>query len=595
MDSTHPMTRLGALMGKAATGRRLVPWIAVVGGLALGLATRDGLSRTASRSDPTAGSLQDKPLSETKPLPPGPTSRAVRDVSSLDAAGCEQRIKELAADSMNKHGVTAEAIYLRWISLTSADEVVAAFVASDLRWRSELRDALFNAWVIVDPKAAMDLAARPEFDVPRAVHAIESGREDFAGFLSAAWKPNTTSNLNLERALVRLAREQPEIARQLPDSPADLQKMAICAVARGWARNDPQAALRWIQSMAPGSDSARSGMQALLVTWAEFDAEAAGKAMNSEAMTSWLGEQSAGMGLTVEALKTPDTPTSACVLALQRDPFVDAADLHRLLTEQEFDWDSRDPMRQSRSSLMAWVPPDPAKSAQEAADLPAGPARDLLLDHLCGLWAEHDPDGALDFANARGLESPAVTALREKPTKAMRDAAFADPESAFAALFDEDRELPAGVTREQAFAMAEEWGAKDPVAAAEWLAMTPGALDVMTPRPPYMLNNILGNAWTQRDPVGATDWVLSLPEGPGRQIAWNAMEEQVTSYSPDLAFAVTATLIDDESRRGSLLRSELQQVRQSIGREAALQLLESSNLSDAERESLRETLNPGGR
>ena len=571
--------------------RRLMPIFAAAGGAVLGFAIRGGLSGAGDASGPEAGKVRDAPVAESKPVAPGPTSRSIRDVSSLDAAGCEQRIKELAADHRNKNGITAEAIFLRWISLTSADEVLASPAVTDLRWRPELRDALFNAWVTLDPKAAMDPAARPEFVLPRAVHAIESGREDFATFLTAAWRPNSTSNLDLERALIRLAREQPEIARNLPDSPSDLQQRAIAAVARGWARKDPEAALAWLRTLDPAEDPGRTGVQSLFAAWAEVDPAAAGKALNSETVASWLGIHPTG--LTLEALKKQDSPGSLLQVALRQDLFLDAAELHRRLSGHEFDRDLKNfalPVH-----LHGWFPPDPAQAAADAGNLPPGPARDAIMDYLCGLWAEHDPDAALAFGNRHGLETPAVSSLRAKPTKAMRDNAFADPEATFAALFDPDRELPSGMTRGQAFALVEEWGTIDPVAAAEWLATTPASLDIMTPRPPNLLNSILGNGWAQRDPLAAAHWVLSLPEGPERQNAWQAMQEQVTNYSPELAFSVAASSVEEEYHRGGSLQTNLAQVRDRVGREAALHLLESTDLPETEREVLREFLNPGTR
>ena len=343
--------------------RRLMPILAAAGGAVLGFAIRGGLSRGSDDSGPAAGTIRDAPVAESAPMAPGPTSRSIRDVSSLDAAGCEQRIKELAADHTNKNGISAEAIFLRWISLTSADEVLASPAVTDLRWRPELRDALFNAWATLDPRSAMDPATRPEFAHPRAVHAMESGREDFAIFLTAAWLPNTASNLNLERALIRLAREQPEIARKLPDSPPDLQQRAIAAVARGWARNDPKSALAWLQAMDPEVDPGRTGVQSLFQAWAEVDPDAAGKALNSESVASWLGNHLTG--LTLEALRKQDNPGSLLQVALQQDPFLDAAELHRQLSGHEFDWNPKDSAALP-VHLYGWFPPDPAQAAADA-------------------------------------------------------------------------------------------------------------------------------------------------------------------------------------------------------------------------------------
>jgi hypothetical protein len=584
--------KLETLVEILAMARRLMPVLAAAGGAVLGFAIRGGLSSPGPSSGPAPEKIRDVPVAGSAPLAPGPTGRLVRDISQLDAAGCEQRIKELAADHRNPNGIAAEAIFLRWISLTSAEEVMASPVLADLRWRPMLRDAFFNAWVTLDPRAAMDPASRPDFVLPRAVHAIESGREDFATFLTAAWMPNSTSNLELERALIRLARERPEIAKELPGSPPDLQQRAIAAVARGWARRDPEAALAWLQALDPAADRGSFAVRSLFESWAEADPVAAGKTLNSEPVATWLGNPLPG--LTLEALKKQNSPGSLLQIALQQDPFLDAAGLHRRLSGQEFDWNPKDSAALP-VDLHGWFPPDPGRSAADAANLPPGPVRDAIMDYLCGLWAEHDPDAALDFGNRHGLETPAVAALRAKPTQAMREGAFADPAGTFAALFDQELKLPAEMSRGQAFALIQEWGAEDPVAAAAWLASMPGSLDEMTSRPSHLLNNILGSGWAQRDPAGAADWVLSLPAGPERQIAWEAMKEQVSGYSPELAFSITAKAVEDEFHRGGSLRSTLAQVRDRVGREAALQLVESTDLPAAEREVLREFLNPGSR
>ncbi|WP_226895586.1 hypothetical protein [Luteolibacter marinus] len=463
------------------------------------------------------------------------------------------------------------------MSLAGPDEVLAAVASKDTRYHLPL----FNAWVTLDPHAAMDSTTRPEFAVPRALYALDEARPDFADYLAAAWKPNTTTNQDLERSLTRLAREQPELARTLPNSPPDLRKRAIAAVARGWAKKDPQAALAWLREMDPKTEPGRSGMVSLFSSWAETDPAAVAAALKE---ATWLDLR--GFGSSIENLRTPERPDAAVDAALRGDPFVDVTTLHELLKEARLDWTSPSPI-----NSYGWNPVDFEQAGLECANLPPGPERDYLMDAIVQGWSAGDPEAALDFADRHQLSSASAERLRSRPTPAMREAALADPGQAFATLFNPENAPIAGMTREQATELMQQWGRTHPADAAELIAGSwdPEGLPHLNP---ILLENVLGVGWAQEDPIAATDWVSSLPEGSLRQPAWMAMEDYVTRVAPDLAFTLSARLLDDEDLRRQRLQSELQQSRREIGQEAALRLLESLDLTDDERDTLHDLLSP---
>lgn len=569
-----------------------MPWIAAAGGLALGWATHGNSaaeSGDATSSPPDhVGSRADQ---ETRSPVPGSTGHQLREIASLDDAGCEALLKELSSAPETRRGISAEAILLRWMSLTSASEVLATASAPDHGWMIRFRASLFHAWVTLDPAAAMDASAHPEFAQLRTLHAMAEGRPDFGEFLAKSWSNSSSWDPGLRRALTRLATEQPEIARNLPAVPPGIRTWGIAAVARGWAKTDPHAALAWLRGMDPGSEATTGGIAALFATWSEKDPVMAGKALADE---EWLGNRS--FGIAMESLRAPDQPKSAIQLSLQLDPFLDLTGLHRLLADRSFDWDAAraidDFDHQSPFEAFGWKPADPAQASREAADLPPGPARDYLMEALLKRWSADDPDAVVAFASEHGIASPTVDSLRARPTQAMIEAAIANPDEAFAVVFDPGAEPISGINREQAMRLLHRWWFEEPQEAADMIASRWHPDLKADEEASVQFSSILGISWAQRDPIAASHWAASLPEGAFREFAWKSMANLLNGYAPDLAFSLSAQLTHDPKEREKRLVEDLREVSGEIGHEAALHLLENSPLSDDERESLRQSLNP---
>ena len=590
-------------MGKDSKRPSLAPWIVAALGLALGWLTRGHLAGESADSSPLSIGLRSvQPKRESKPLGPGPTLGKLREISAMDAAGCEALLKKLSGDPEGHRGITAEAIFLRWISLTSAEEVLATMSAPDRSWMNRFRAPFFNAWVLLEPANAMDSSA-PLFARYRTLHAIREARPDFADFLLKSWDTFSPSEQDLKRALTRLASERPEIAQHLPESPPELRNWGVAAVARGWAESDPEAALAWLRSMGPDSQAAIAGIAALFDTWAEKDPEKAGKAL---AEAEWLGNRS--FGRSMECLRAPDQPKSAIQLALQLDPFLDVTRLHQLLADREFEWDSAraiddfdygdtfDPFTSgSPSGVLLWRPADLAQAARDAAALPPGPARDYLMETVLKLWSSQDPEATTEFATRHGFDSPVPKALLALPTPAMLEAASADPEAAFAVVFDPDREPIAGMTRGQATLVLHHWWSESPMEAVEMIASRWHEGLKNDEEVSVRISSILGGGWAQRDPIAASQWAASLPDDAFREFAWKSMAGFLHSYAPDLSFSLNARLSKDPRQRATRLEQDLREVNNQIGYAAAIHLIETSELSDIERETLRQTLNSARR
>jgi hypothetical protein len=368
------------------------------------------------------------------------------------------------------------------------------------------------------------------------------------------------------------------------DFAADLKSDCLTAVARGWAMNDPEAALAWLESL--NLDDAKSQMAAIFSEWLKSDPEAATGDREKLGLGAWpLNGSSASQAL--QAMHLPDAPVSQLSMALHRDPFLDLTTLYQKLSAMDLDWEKPD-YQMAAINRDGWYGVDPAGDAKKAEELPPGKARDFIMSAICQNWAAHDPDAALHYADAHGIRSREVDSLRAQPTEEMRRSILTAPEKSFAEVMA-DGDLPDGVTREQLHKLAEEWSAADPVAASRLLVTQSIPGRAAAPGLNMLFDNALGYYWANNDPLGASRWMESLPDGPVKTRAWEGMSHYVNAYSPDLAFALSAAYAGDGNRQRLLVKG-MEDVRESIGYPAAVELLKSPNLSDEERRTLAEAL-----
>lgn len=571
--------------------RRFSPSLAAAGGLLLGLLLRSEPS--GNEADPTANLRpeQSRPSDPSaSPLASGPASAFLREIMGASAAGCETRALEFFENGGARKEIEMEALFRRWLAFESPDEILSKLNKLDGPMQTDWNAAFFHAWVALDEAAAMADTKYAQICPARALFAIAHADPAFASYFTHTSRSSSFGG-KAAAALTKLARDRPEVASLIADSEvsAAMKTKGIAAVARGWAMSDPEAALAWVQSL--DLDKPETHFAKVFAEWIKTDPSAANAARERLGLTkASLADNSIG-NQALQAMTAPQAAANQINLALHRDPFMGVAGLYEELSAQDIDWEKPGYLGPAIDHD-GWYGVDPAADAQAATQLPPGKTRDYIMAAICQNWAAHDHSAALQFADENGLASTYLDRLKNKPTEEMRQTVFASPEEHVALLFDPDAAPPDGMSRDQLNEVAKQWTEADPIAAAEWLITQdiPKWDEPGGPEASLLFSNTLGYYWARIDPLGASRWVEALPDGPNKSRAWSAIREHVTRYSPDLAFQLSAAWSDSSSREGLLTR-QLETVVKTIGRPAAVELLNSPDLSPQERATLNENLN----
>lgn len=567
-------------MKKASTWPRVLPWLPGLAGLLGGVFYPKDRNTEAASETHTA---ERRPVSgkAASPSRPGATSLFLRDVADASAEECKALV--LFHSKLSDQDIELEAIFRRWMSLEDPDKIWDQLSGSP-RWGR----AFFNAWVSVDEAAAMDPAKRSEFVFLRASHAIQSGHPDFVKHLkSPEFNPN--AEWPMHQALVSMGRHHPEVAKLLAtaDLPEEVKSKVLALVAEGMAARDPKAAWDWLRSL-PDGDLAKRARTAVLSEWLESDPQAAGEAAKSTGVLfASLGTYHANV---LGTLNDPNAVPHQHMLALQRDPFLDTEALYRSLIDSGIDWTKpREPT--SGLGLPGWSEEDPSAAARRALELPTGAARDYILISVFRNWEALDPEEAEKFAASHGIELSHSQTRKDEPTPAMKQAALADPEGSFAALFDPQALEDSGSSFNQLYELANRWIVTNPDLAATWL------LDQPFPESSRSLEELRAGSlfpdscrqWANCDPLSAIEWLESLPEGRQKTKGWGSMRSGVAAYDPALAFELSTTHLSGEERLETL-KEDLSNAAKSMEPAAVAGLLESPGLSSQEKAALAEAL-----
>ena len=95
----------------------------------------------------------------------------------------------------------------------------------------------------------------------------------------------------------------------------------------------------------------------------------------------------------------------------------------------------------------------------------------------------------------------------------------------------------------------------------------------------------VASEWLDHNPLEASEWISTLEEGKARDEAVGSLVNEIRRSDPVSAFAWAATVGDDSSRK-SLTRRVVDELKRSNQSDTALREINSSNLSDKEKEYL---------
>ena len=513
----------------------------------------------------------------------GPTADFLGDIANAPASRCEELFLDLISRKERGSWIMLEAVFRRWMETTEPKELLARLRAEQGRDSMGLwAEPFFNAWASIDYSAAR--AATPghsEFSRARAIAAMRRQDPSFLSEVFSIWDYDDSPVVN---ALAALGRDNPDLAMQVaaykggkPDDNADL----IAAVARGWATKDPRAALDWVRSLGFTGNDREKALGEVFSEWRKTDAEAANQAMRSTMDEGKNEPQSA------ETVKPP-AAKDLVALGVHVDPFLGVRDLYQKLLESTVDWQEYQSIDRAIDHD-SWFCTDPAKAAEEATHLPPGKVRDYLMSCICAQWADRSPNEALAYAKTHGLKPPYV---RDEPDAEMVRAALSSPDKTLSPIFAKDDTN--SKTYQQALKLATKRAEISPEDTVKWLMSQPEEVtyDRQSSSSIYLkglLDSALGYHWVLNDARSATQWLMELPDGKRKTEAWLAMNHYTCEYNPDLAFTLTAGLLQD-GPRAEMLESNLKRAVEKIGMPAARELLRIPNLSAEERTSLGKAL-----
>lgn len=318
-------------------------------------------------------------------------------------------------------------------------------------------------------------------------------------------------------------------------------------------REDPEAAMQWLQAQSSGSERLR-GMLEVVAVWAAEDSQAA---------LLWLESNAQG-------LARLETLSSGVELWAERNP-TDAA--------LWIDGMANDGSKVAAAKTLAakWVQTQPENASSWVAGLPVGPLRDEASGALTEAWIKVDPEAAFVWAfseaefsgNTAVLTSTIQTYTKQSPDAAeylLRD---------MAQVIDDPAVLTSHV-----LARAEQ----DPAATAAWLSK-------MSPSDPiYSTKHArdLMQVWAESDSIAASEWLSQQPAGDQRDDAVYGFSESIQRYEPEAA-AAWANTINQPDRRMKRLTESIRAWGKS-DREAAMEWVSRTELEPDLQQNLYESI-----
>ena len=287
--------------------------------------------------------------------------------------------------------------------------------------------------------------------------------------------------------------------------------------ARRRGKEDPTAAMDWLQSQHSGSERLR-GMLEVVALWAAEDSESA---------LLWLESNAQG-------LARLETLNNGVELWAERNP---------IEASQWIDGMANDGSKAiaAKALVAKWAEAEPSVAAEWVAGLPDGPVKEKAKEALVKSWVMQDAKAASVWALAEAEFNGDYDLLGET----IREFSKQSPEEAESFVRDlaEANYSEIAVTS-LVMGRAEE----DPAATAEWLVK-------MTPNDPIYSDeytNELMQIWAESDSIAASEWLSVQDPGQQRDAAISGFSESILRYEPEIAAAWANTISDADQRMKQL-------------------------------------------
>lgn len=315
------------------------------------------------------------------------------------------------------------------------------------------------------------------------------------------------------------------------------------------AKEDPEAAMHWLQQTHSGGERLR-GMLEVVALWAAEDSESA---------LLWLESNAQGIARL-------ETLQSGVELWAQRDPEATADWIDAMANDGS-------KVTATRALVKQWAGQAPEAAAKWVAGLPDGEVAAAAAQALIDSWAESDPRAAAIWALAQAEFRGDIETVEYGIAQYTKK----DPAAAEAFI----RELVKAYDAPSlAATFAQTLAAGDPTAAVAWLSR-------MDARDPLYADDharIILKTWAESDSIAASTWLGEQPGGPRRDAAISGFIETLQRFEPAAATQWAATIGSPELRQTHLRGSFASWFQQNP--DAAGDWLEQADLPPAVRSEL---------
>ena len=224
-----------------------------------------------------------------------------------------------------------------------------------------------------------------------------------------------------------------------------------------------------------------------------------------------------------------------------------------------------------RSVASQWSGKSPLDASAWVRSLPAGPLKDIAVEHIAANLAKIDLNSAMDtlaWVSDEGRKAQITGAIA---------AEYVGRDVQAAADWIEG--LPPGRGRDLAVErLVQNMAGVDPVVALEWAETIEDSQLV------FIVLPTIATQWAKGDPAGAEDWVRTLAPGRARDLTVEAFSREIGQSDPEIGIEWAETIEGDVLRLSAVYRVASQWLISDP--DAAAAWIASADIPDATRQAL---------